>query len=280
MKKTGCKAAMLILLAVLVLSGEAFAGRGGGRGRRRGPGFERDIPDGPRMGARAGVKRPGRDVIGRGPCCPLCQRPCVWGQYLQGRGMIGGRGRGLQGRGLGPCGQGLGLRGMIGGRGQGLQGRGPGLFGQGFGRGGMMQGRGMMGGPGRGFQGGGMGLPGQGPGRRGMMQGKGMIGGRGQGMRGRGLGGPGFGMMQPPPILDDSESPIAPEDIDQPAPPVMGGRGQAFWGRGMGRRGQDFWGPVPELDDKDEDMDKDIRPEAGDRGWRRRPRDERQEPER
>ncbi len=200
MKKTGCKAAILILLAVLVLSTQAFAVRGG-RGRRR--------------DAAYGPTTPGRPYMEKGLCCPYCQRPYTIGQGFQGRGM-GRGGRGFQGKGLGPCGQGFGRKGMMTQRkpmmgkwGQGLRpGGGGGRRGQGF------QGRGM-GRPGQGFRGRGMGRRSAGgppegikrPGRGGPSEDEDVnqpgppmprrgMGRRGQGFQGMGRG-PGFrGMDQ------------------------------------------------------------------------------------
>jgi len=63
MKKTECKAAILILLAVLVLSTQALAGRRGpGRGGRRGLGLGWNMQGGPRMEPPCGLI---------GPACPL-----------------------------------------------------------------------------------------------------------------------------------------------------------------------------------------------------------------
>jgi hypothetical protein len=124
MKKTGIKAAIIIVLAVTVLASQAFAGPGGGG--RGGSGWGRGMADRPRMGANLksvqtdGLWRPG------GPYCPFAQGPY---QNIRGRQ---GRGMAMQGRG-----------------GRGYQGRGAAIQGRGYqGRGMAMQGR-----AGRGFQG-------------------------------------------------------------------------------------------------------------------------------
>lgn len=55
MTKTGCKAAILIVLALLVLGGQVFAGPGShGRGGRAGHGFGRGMHGGPGMAGRRG----------------------------------------------------------------------------------------------------------------------------------------------------------------------------------------------------------------------------------
>jgi len=147
MRKTGIKAAIVILLAVTVLAGEALAGPGGGgRGRGGRQGWGRGMAGGPRMGANFQPAQPDNSWV-PGPYCPFAQGPNQNIRGFQGR-RPGGFGQGFQGRGMGGFGQGFQGRGM-GGFGQGFQGRGPAMQGRGGrgGRGTAMQGRG-----GRSFQ--------------------------------------------------------------------------------------------------------------------------------
>ena len=120
---------IVIVLAVMVLTSQAFAQPGGGgRGRGGGQGWGRGMAGGPRMGTNLksvqtdGFWRPG------GQYCPFAQ-----GQYQnirgrQGRGMAmqGRGGRGYQGRGAAIQGRGYQGRGMAmqGRAGRGYQGRG------------------------------------------------------------------------------------------------------------------------------------------------------------
>ena len=123
MKQTGIKAAIVVLLAVTFLAGEALAGPGGGWGRGRGGGqaWGRGISGGPRMGANFKSVQP-NDFWGPGPYCPFGQSPNQNLRGWQGR-RPGGFGQSFQGRGMGRFGQGFQGRGM-GGFGQGFQGRG------------------------------------------------------------------------------------------------------------------------------------------------------------
>ena len=68
MKKTGWKTAIIAVLVVAVVSSLALAAWGGrGRGGRRGLGYGRDLPGGPRMGPQLGAMGPGGPgMLGRG----------------------------------------------------------------------------------------------------------------------------------------------------------------------------------------------------------------------
>ena len=248
MKKTKITTAIIFMLALTVLAGEALAGPGG-RGRSRGgqgwgggPGWGRGMTGGPQMKANNDPAQPD-DSWRPGPYCPWGQGPNQNIQPRQGRGPGGfGRGywgpqgpycpfgqgpnqniQGRQGRGWGGYGQGPNQN--I----QGRRGRGPGRFGQGF------QGR-----DGRAFQGPGATI--QGRGSRGFQrrniapQGWGINGRRGQFRHG--------GMGRPGPNMQPQR--FAPGDTDQPMPPRGGdwapgsGRG---WRQGMGQGRRQGMGP-------------------------------------
>ena len=267
MKKTGIKTAIIVVLAMTVMAGEAFAGPGGGgRGRGRGgrQGLGRGMAGGPQMDVNFQPAQPDNSWV-PGPFCPFAQGPNQNIQGWQGPGP-GGFGQGFQGPGMGGFGQGFQGRGM-GGFGQGFQGRGMGGFGQGFGRRDMMMQRGpmagrggrgaaMLGRGGRGFQGRGMAM--QGRGGRGFQ-------GRGPAMQGRGgrdMAPQGWGMNnwqeQPGPGGIDRPGSgmqpqrFTPEDTDQtnqPMPPR--GRGWApgsgqGWRQGQAQGWGQSWGPNPQ----------------------------------
>src|SRR4030042_536727 len=93
MKKTKIITAIIVVLAVTVLAGEAFAGPGGGgRGRSGGQGWGRGMAGGPQMGANLNSAQPDNSWV-PGPYCPFAQGP------NQNQGW---RGRGPGGYGEGP----------------------------------------------------------------------------------------------------------------------------------------------------------------------------------
>lgn len=237
MKKTRITTALIVALALTVLAGEAFAGRGGGRGRGGRQGWDNARGQGGRQGWESGRGRGGGPGFGRGmagrpgmganfqapqqdnswapgPFCPYAQGPYQNIPGFQGRGRGGfGIGQGFLGRGMGPCGQGFGRRDMMmqrrpmaGRGGRGFQDRGPAI-----------QGRG-----GRGFQRRNIAPQGWGMNNRPGRPGPGAIGRQGPGMQ------PGW---------------FAPADTDQ-ANRTMPPRGR---GRNI-NRGQGwtpYWGPNP-----------------------------------
>lgn len=191
MKKAKITTAIIAVLALTVLAGEAIGqptGRGrDGRGWGGGPGWGPGIADRPQMNADSDSAQPDNSWV-TGPYCPWGQGTNQNIQPRQGRGR-GGFGRNFQGP-RGPyCPYGQGPNQNI----QGRQGRGPGRFNRDF------QGRGP-GGYGQGFQGRGQGPRGQGFGRQGMMMQRGPGAGRGgrgpaiQGRGGRGFQNAGPGM--------------------------------------------------------------------------------------
>jgi hypothetical protein len=227
MKRTKITIAIIAVLALTVLAGEALAGaegrgRGGpawgrGPGRGNGPGWGRGMVAGPQTGAN--LEPVQSDNYWRpGPYCPYAQGP---NQNIRGRR---GPGRGGFGQSYQrptgpyyPYGQGLSQN--I----QGWQGRGPGLRGQGLGRWdltvqrGPMTGRGgrgpaMMGRDGRGFQ-------------------RGYLAPKGWGMNNwQGESSPGF-YRQGPGMRQQWFTPDDTDQTNRPAPPTGRGR-EPGWGPG------------------------------------------------
>jgi hypothetical protein len=267
MKKTKIITAIIAVLGLTVLAGEAIGqpgGRGrGGQGWGVGPGWGQGMAGRPQMNADLDSAQPDNYWV-PGPYCPWGQGPNQNIQDWQGPGPDGFS-QGFQGP-RGPyCPWGQGPNQNI----QGRQGRGPGGFGQG------RQGRGP-GSFGRDFQGRGLGPCGQGYGRRDMTIQRGPVAGRGsRGPAMMGRGGRGYqrrnispqgwgmnnwpgqrgpgGIGRPGPGWQPQWT--APEDNDQtnqPVPPrgrgLAPGAGQGWrqgwapgWGQGWGQN------PQPEI---------------------------------
>ena len=184
MKKVKITTAIIIVLALTVLAGEAIGqpgGRGrGGQGWGGGPEWGQRMAGRPQMNADLDSAQPDNSWV-PGPYCPWAQGPNQNIQPQQGPGR-GGFGRYFQGP-RGPyCPLGQGPNQNI----QGRQNRGPGRLKRDF------QGRGP-GGFGQGFQGRGQRPRGQGFGRRDIIMQRGPIVGRG-GRGGRGFQNAGSGM--------------------------------------------------------------------------------------